>query len=345
MKSFNIPYIVGKGRDGDSETITVAIDGKTHTFPNTSPQYSMLVKAIKSRDELAVREAVDYKAATKKASNGRVEFVNGQVHFDGVPLHNALANRVSELFRNGFDVGPLCRFMENLEANPSKRAVDELYGFLEACSLPITEDGYFLAYKMIRGDYTDLYSGTMDNSVGAIVSMSRNKVDDEKTRTCSQGLHFASRHYVESGGYGAAHRGNRLVVLKINPANVVSIPVDYNNSKGRACEYEILEEIEWSEEIPTFFGRRDTVNSDYNESWWDDDEFEDEDGGAVLVSAPIVDTQAEYTAKLTEDDVLDIDARLDEGESLTSLAAAYGVSRRQIARIRDGEAWSHVTGR
>ena len=33
------------------------------------------------------------------------------------------------------------------------------------------------------------------------------------------------------------------MVLKINPADVVSIPTDYNDAKGRACRYEVIDEI------------------------------------------------------------------------------------------------------
>jgi hypothetical protein len=130
--------------------------------------------------------------------------------------------------------------MENLMTNPSKRAVDELYGFLEKNSLPITPDGHFLAYKKVRNDYLDIHSGTMDNSVGKIVEMERNEVDDNKDRTCSSGLHFCSQDYLPHFGNGS---DNRVVILKINPRDVVSIPSDYNNAKGRACRYEVVGEI------------------------------------------------------------------------------------------------------
>ena len=33
------------------------------------------------------------------------------------------------------------------------------------------------------------------------------------------------------------------MILKINPADVVSIPADYNATKGRACRYEVLGEL------------------------------------------------------------------------------------------------------
>jgi hypothetical protein len=98
-----------------------------------------------------------------------------------------------------------------------------------------------LAYKKVREDYKDIHSGTMDNSVGQIVEMERNQVDDDKDRTCSTGLHFCSKDYLPYFGTGP---GSRVVILKINPADVVSIPSDYNDSKGRACKYEVIGEME-----------------------------------------------------------------------------------------------------
>jgi hypothetical protein len=80
----------------------------------------------------------------------------------------------------------------------------------------------------------------MDNSVGKIVEMERNEVDDNKDQTCSTGLHFCSQDYLPHFGNGY---DSRVVILKINPADVVSIPSDYNNAKGRACRYEVVGEI------------------------------------------------------------------------------------------------------
>jgi hypothetical protein len=127
--------------------------------------------------------------------------------------------------------------MENLMANPSYRAVNELYGFLEKNNLPITSDGHFLAYKKVREDYKDCHSGTFDNSVGKVVEMERNQVNDNKEQTCSAGLHFCSEGYLRHFG------GERVMILKINPRDVVSIPTDYNDSKGRCCRYEVIGEV------------------------------------------------------------------------------------------------------
>ena len=129
--------------------------------------------------------------------------------------------------------------MENLMNNPSYRAVNELYGFLEKNSLPITPDGCFLAYKKVRNDYMDIHSGTFNNSVGYICEMERNQVDDNQNNTCSSGLHFCSKEYLNHFGSG----DSRTMIVKINPADVVSIPTDYNNSKGRTCRYTVIGEL------------------------------------------------------------------------------------------------------
>jgi hypothetical protein len=163
------------------------------------------------------------------------------------------------MLEDGFDVAPLVEFMHNLMKNPSKRAVDELYGFLEKNSLPITPDGCFLAYKRVRGDYKDCYTGTMDNSVGKVVEMERNMVDDNRDNTCSTGLHFCSHSYLASFG------GERTVIVKVNPADVVSIPSDYNNAKGRACSYEVIGEIgNDGDQIDTAFNKPVQSNASNN---------------------------------------------------------------------------------
>jgi hypothetical protein len=162
-----------------------------------------------------------------------------KLFWKGKEMHNALSNRMVAMLQDGFPVEPLVAFMENLMTNPSKRAVDELYGFLEKNSLPITPDGHFLAYKKVRQNYFDCHTGKMDNSVGKVVEMERNEVDDNKDQTCSTGLHFCSQEYLPHFGGG----DSRVVIVKINPRDVVSIPTDYNNAKGRACRYEVIGEV------------------------------------------------------------------------------------------------------
>lgn len=249
------PYII------QGSNITVVIGNKPYTIAKSHITYSKVVEAIKAGDWQKVQDIVEPKQVVLNYGKGNVSVQGETLYWKGKPMHNALATRMISMLQDEFPIEPLVNFIENLMTNPSKRAVDELYGFLEKNNLPITPDGHFLAYKKIRLDYKDIHSGTMDNSPGKIVEMERNEVDDNKDRTCSSGLHFCSQDYLPHFGGS----DSRVVILKINPRDVVSIPSDYNNAKGRACRYEVVGEIgNDGEEVTTAFNKPVQTNATNN---------------------------------------------------------------------------------
>ena len=217
--------------------VTVVIGNKPHTISKTHVTYQKVVDAIKAGDWATVKAIIDPVKVVLNYGQGNVTIQGDKLFWKGTEFNGTLAARMIQMLQDGFTIEPMVLFMENLMQNPSKRAVDELYGFLEKNNLPLTPDGYFLAYKKVRDDFKDCYSGTMDNSVGNIVGMDRNKVDDNKDNTCSTGLHFCGQSYL------AHFSGARTVIVKINPRDVVSIPSDYNGAKGRACRYEVIGEL------------------------------------------------------------------------------------------------------
>ena len=225
------PYII------QGSNVTVVIGNTPHTISKTHITYQKVVDAIKASDWDTVRDVIEPKKIVINYGKGNISIKGETMYWKGREFHNAMSTRMIQMLQDGFGVEPLVLFMENLMSNPSYRSVQELYGFLEKNNLPITPDGHFLAYKRVRDDYTDCHTGTMNNSVGKVVEMERNEVDDDQNRTCSSGLHFCSQEYLNSFG------GNRTVIVKVNPRDVVSIPVDYDNSKGRTCRYEVIGEV------------------------------------------------------------------------------------------------------
>lgn len=217
--------------------VTVVIGNQPHTISKTHITYQKVVDAIKANDWETVKDVIEPKKVVLNYGQGNVSIQGDKLFWKGTEFHGALATRMIQMLQDGFTIEPMVLFMENLMQNPSKRAVDELYGFLEKNNLPLTPNGHFLAYKKVRGDFKDCRTGTMDNSPGKVVEMERNQVDDNKDNTCSSGLHFCSQEYLKSFG------GERTVIVQINPADVVSIPSDYNNSKGRACRYVVIGEL------------------------------------------------------------------------------------------------------
>ena len=257
----SFPYIV------QGSNITVVIGTTPHTVSKSHIAYNKLLNAIKTGDWETVQDIIEPKQVVLDFGQGNVSIQGDKIFWKGREMHNALTKRMVAMIQEDFPVDPLVAFMENLMENPSKRAVNELYGFLEKNTLPITSDGCFLAYKKVRQDYLDCHSGTVLNKPAAymtdedrealaeavgknnevtvevvdnvtVVSMERNLVDDDQNRTCSTGLHFCSKDYLNHFG------GERIVILKINPRDVVSIPNDYNDSKGRCARYEIVDEID-----------------------------------------------------------------------------------------------------
>lgn len=369
----SIPFI------STQNAITVAVDGAAYTVPKTAPNYSDVKSAlVRGETDVSIfKRLLNIREYVAQLTEGRAELVDGKLYFDGGPMRGALADRVGEMFAEGFGVAPLLRFLNRVAANPrmdknnelySPSFEDELYLFLEGGDCPITENGTFLAYKMVNGNFTDIYTGKMDNSPGALVSLkSAADVCPNRRTTCARGLHFASLNYVLNGSYGYQHHGHRLVVVEVDPADVISIPYDYGNSKGRAWKYTILREIEWSERIKPNF-----VSNGYQNGWdesedgdedeWEDeddyeddfeDDFEDEDDDFEVEDDCVDDEQTVIlvtkssppvpVGSLEDDEVRGIRFSLARGDSVAATARFYDVSPRTVARIRDGETYTHVS--
>jgi hypothetical protein len=143
------------------------------------------------------------------------------------------------------------KFAQNLYANPSERSRNELYKFLEHKHMPITDDGCFLAYKGVQNDYYSItgwngnansgqgrQNGKIYNGIGEVIEVPRSAVDDDNmSHGCSHGLHAGSHEYADSfKGAG------RMLIVKINPKDVVSVPGDCSHQKLRTCRYEVIAE-------------------------------------------------------------------------------------------------------
>ena len=223
-------------------SMTVFIKGTPYQVNKEHPLYVQLKEAVKNKDEetfvklYAERNTV--KAAVERTNNESVEY-NDVVYYRGEPIHNSLSERVKRYAQEGLDFNPLLKFLDNLMQNPSSSSVNEGFDFLQNKSLPITEDGCFLAYKAVRGDYMDKYSGKFNNSPGNVLEMPRNQVDDNRSHECSYGFHVGALDYSGPGGwyYGS---GDKTVVVKVNPRDIVSVPKDHSYQKMRVSRYEVL---------------------------------------------------------------------------------------------------------
>ena len=166
--------------------------------------------------------------------------------WDGIAMPDLFTDRILDMISQGFPFEPMLNFLDNLSQNPSDQAVVELFDFMQNKHLPITSDGHFLAYKAVGEDFTDLYSGSLDNSVGQTVEVPRSSVNSNRNSHCAAGLHVGAIDYAASyGGIDINNKsdddgGNNLVICKVNPMDVVSVPSDSRFQKLRCCKYEVV---------------------------------------------------------------------------------------------------------
>ena len=266
--------------------LTLILDNKAHQVLPDHLNYKLIMERLSSATEQELLELVDIETAVSTFSEGRVEVKNGKVFYDGEEVHGAISKRILEFMSKGLPFQPLVNFLNNLMENPSMQSQTELYDFLEHQYLPVTEDGHFLAYKAVRSDYMDKYAGKFRNKVGDVCEMRRAKVDDNRSVGCSQGLHAGALNYV--AGYGSVDAGDKIVIVKINPKDVVSVPNDCGCEKLRTCRYEVVGEYqgellkplyksEFNED--SYYDEEEELYDEYDDAYWNsfDEDEDDED--------------------------------------------------------------------
>lgn len=276
------------------------IKGRMHHIREGHKNYEKVKSSLKTATEDQILDLIDLKTVLAKMNkNADIKFKDGFIYADGKLVSSALAERYLQMVTEGFPVESYEKFIKNVYKNPSEESVKDLYTFLEACSLPITEDGCFLAYKRIRSDWTDCHTGKISNKIGTVVKMPRKDVDSNRNQTCSHGLHVCSLSYLKD------FSGDRTVVVKVNPRDVVSVPTDYRAAKMRCCQYEVMEELRKDEKIPDLVAK---VN--------EEEEIDDDDS----VDTALVDMAV-------PEDLEAILAKVDVGKKSAILSAINGITK------------------
>jgi hypothetical protein len=353
-------------------SVNILFEGRMRTVAKTHLNFEQVKRILRSLTAIGtdpakaayksslveeLRVALDIPAFIAQVSEGRVQIGTGAVYFDGLEVKGVITERLVSLLQEGHDVRPLARFLDRVSQNPNITARDEIYLFMESGNMPLTEDGCFLAFKKVGHDYASghLAPGGVKvyNRIGDVVSMPREHVDTDRYNTCSRGLHFCSWQYLPE--FGVDYRSDRVVIVKIAPEDVVSIPSDYNNSKGRTWRYVVVGEVP-QDECKHLFDRKPVVSSfgvydateeeneddpDYDENLGSFD-GDDEIGCCAASSEDDHESEVEHDCDVCES--LDDEAKINTdvlsfkhgkktytGEEIKQLCADYG--QRGVARM------------
>jgi len=234
-------------------TITVLLENNPRVLQiNRDHKYAKTILELLVTDNATEQELLDLfdraKAFEKQVKDINIKVGGNQlsvtrkngtvvVKYNDEELGGVVVDRIIQFMDEGLPVDSLAKFVVRLMANPSFNSRKQLYSFLEALKMPITCEGTFLACKGVRGDYKDCHTGTIDNRPGApIKRMERSDVDDNPDNHCSSGYHCGSWKY--SSSFGA-----RTVLVEVDPADVVSVPNDFNAQKCRVTFYKVLSDL------------------------------------------------------------------------------------------------------
>lgn len=222
-----------------NDTITIMYDdGSVDVVTRDSPKFYQVNAALKNEEYDTLVDLLSETDNQPQWEQSGVTITdNGRVMYNGTEVTGAAAEYLIQQYTDGYPIDGIPELIGRIEENPSAKVREQLFTFLIKGNNAILPDGHFLAYKRVRDNYLDCHSGTMDNSPGTEVTMPRRDVMDDPTVHCSRGLHVCSYSYLSK------FAGERIVKVKVDPADVVSVPNDYNHAKMRTCRYVVLEDI------------------------------------------------------------------------------------------------------
>lgn len=215
-----------------NDSIVLNYNRKTVVVASDDKRYTAVLACIKGGNLDDIPSIVEIERGFEGSG---MELRDGLLYEGDKPFPTELSNRIIKFKEQGIPYAPLFAFWDRLKKNPSYNSRQALFKFLEHHGHPLTQDGFFIAYRGVTDDFKDKHTGKFDNSPGAVCEMARELVDDNPNNTCSTGLHVASFDYAK--GFG-----ERLVEVKVDPIDVVTVPTDYDGKKMRVCKFEVVQE-------------------------------------------------------------------------------------------------------
>lgn len=260
----NYPHVITQ------DSISVSINGDVKTIHKESSAYPLLKEALINKDWEKVAGLTSPADQISYVSDGKMRVSNNQVFLkvegeSDWPIPGDLNTKILDYLAAGEPFRYLILFADKIRRNPSKSSAEQLFTFLIKNKFTITPEGNFVAYKRVRNDFKDIYTGTMDNSIGKVVEMDRGNVNPDQHMTCSYGLHVANYDYA-AHKYSQASEDN-LLLVEVDPVDVVSVPTDYNNSKMRVCKYRVLELCRKELESLVYEGPEDSYEEEDDGEW------------------------------------------------------------------------------
>lgn len=255
-----LPYTIS------NQSLTFYVKGRPFSLVRDHGSYAKareLLQTPGDHDVDHLMALVDVRQAILRESQGKIVFDGDDIIFQGKPLHNMWVDKILDFRNAGEDFSPIWNALDRLVHNPTPAAIERLPIFLERTQLGFLPDGRFIAFKGVQSDYCSAHAspdGTrFTHQIGDKPRMPREQVDADPNATCSTGLHVGAPGYVRQHYSGGTYA---LVLVAVDPVDVVAVPTDYNGEKMRVCGYEVIDHLDqdYSDEL---LGKLRTTVSGY----------------------------------------------------------------------------------
>lgn len=321
--------------DGELKPLRVSEDDRPEVFHEISriietPNVDIKAAAEELFALMSPAAKVHKQIVSSYHLSDNLKIKNGQIVFGEFVLEETLASHMLSLLdeeevpKDEKLWKSYIRFLDNLHQNVNEDIRKQLFRWMDyerrtGNHFAITEDGCFVGYKGCQGTILEPMSvftgkaivdgedfeGHIPNRVGSVVQMPRATVQNDPSIGCAQGLHVGTRDY-------ATAWAPILILVKVNPRDVVSVPYECDSQKIRVCEYTVLKVTDATEEHKMFHPNLDEDYDDYedyedHEDYEDYEDYEDDED------------DEDYCLNLQEAKKLlyaDIYVEYDEGESV-----------------------------
>jgi len=237
---------------GDRQSLVYWNDVEPLVASDDHPNWDRLLELIdEDQDNVeAITNAFDPTPAVTakfKAITDRVSIGGGNVMFDGDVVNSAVTTKILEALEQDAPFMPLVNFLERVQDNPNKHSRDQLFRWIERNGFTLNDDGLIVAYKGVKSDYASVHNGPgfvdgepvsrVYSKPGTVVSISRNEVVHDPGVGCAYGLHVANWNY-------ASRWSEKVVLVLVNPRDIVSVPTDSQDQKVRTCRYYVVRDVD-----------------------------------------------------------------------------------------------------
>jgi hypothetical protein len=231
---------IATNQDGEQSLTVFGTDWQkpvAGTHPNFATLATYLLTTPQTEhDEEYVRGLVDPAVGIGRLLQAefgdRITFDMHHFYIDGIPEASALGRVVAgKVIAGNENWLRFVRFLDRLQANPSKSAKDAIWEWVDKHGASITDDGRIVGYKgLVNGK--DAVTGERDvpvsyhsgpnnfidgvlygeagvayqvpHRIGSVISKRRADVDDNNRLACSTGLHVGAYSYAKTFGENRA---------------------------------------------------------------------------------------------------------------------------------------------